>query len=72
MEATTQEMAATDTSAISRAEKLWAGKLDSLECQTGPFGFPGGSDNTWSLVGAEGKDFKSSDLLVELAGRLAD
>jgi hypothetical protein len=49
MEATMQEMAAMDTSAISRTEKS-----DSLEYQTVPFSFPGGSDNTWSLVGAEG------------------
>jgi hypothetical protein len=30
------------------------GKLNSPECQTGPSGFPGGSDNTWSPVEAEG------------------
>jgi hypothetical protein len=28
-----------------------AGKLDSPECQTEPFGFPGGSNSTWSPTG---------------------
>jgi hypothetical protein len=30
-----------------------AGKSDSRECQTGPSGFPCGSDSTWSPAGAE-------------------
>jgi hypothetical protein len=54
MEATTQEMSATDTSAISKAEKLQSRKTRQSECQTGSFGFPGGNDSTWSPAGAEG------------------
>jgi hypothetical protein len=49
-----QEMAATDTSAISRHRSFRVGKPDSPACQTGPSSFLGGSDSIWLPAEAEG------------------